>query len=118
MRKNELTEKGAKWLAEALKHNKVRNGSFFHMPYNLFLKNLKELYLYKNHIGEKGASYFEEALKLNKVSLEPMIFLSYYLLINLGITCVGSRTQRHGRRSSEKVSIRIGTKRSKAVFIN
>ena len=55
---NQIGDKGAQSIGEALQKNTVRQNQslhFFHFHLSLFIQTLKEIDLHQNQIGDKGA---------------------------------------------------------------
>ena len=64
--RNNIGDKGAKHLADALITNNV-SVMLFHIFAHRNMQTLTELDLHENHISAEGAQYFMDALKNNTV---------------------------------------------------
>lgn len=88
---NQIGNKGARYLGEALEKNNVREKSILSfLSYLYYLKKgLKYLGLANNQIGPEGAQYLGEGLQNNKVRKKNKqnLFIIFIFIIFYAVTC-------------------------------
>jgi len=69
---NQISDKGAEYLANALQKNKVTSSDHVNLSFTICSKQtLIALDLAENNIGDQGAEYIGNALLQNKVISQP-----------------------------------------------